>query len=357
MRIETGVFLPVGQGGWIPSTNSPAIPATYAYNREVTVLGEELGLDIALSMAKWRGYGGSTGHWDHTLESLTTMAGLAEATSRIKIWATVHTMIWHPAVVAKMAATLDQISGGRFGLNLVGGSNPADQGQMGLWRELGHAQRYDLVEEWLAVAKALWTQDRVDHEGEFYTLKDCMSYPKPAVMPHVICAGTSDRGFRFTIEHTDGVLISGQNHDDAIAVGRRAKALATELGRTTKTYGLFVFVPGATDTEARDRVHHFNEGVDTEALVTQAGEYAKDTKANTRVRTMQEWAASAKAVGDGALVGSPDTIARDLGRIVTQGELDGVVIIVPDFLDDLRTVATQALPRLADQGITCGVGA
>jgi len=261
-------------------------------------------------------------------------------------------MIWHPAVVAKMAATLDQISDGRFGLNLVGGSNPSDQGQMGLWRELGHAERYDLVEEWMTVARALWTQDRVDFDGRFYTLADCMSEPKPKVMPHVICAATSDRGFRFTIEHTDGVLLSGQNHDEAINVARRAKELSAELGRTTRTYGLFVFVPGPTDADAQARVDLFNSGVDVEALHTQAGEYSKDVKENTTAARMIEWAKTAKAVGEGAIIGSPATIADQLAHIVTEGDLDGVVIIVPDFIDDLRTMGEQVLPLLAERGVT-----
>ena len=49
--VELGVFLPVGRGGWIPSVNSPDVSATYGYNREVTLLAEELGFDLALSMA------------------------------------------------------------------------------------------------------------------------------------------------------------------------------------------------------------------------------------------------------------------------------------------------------------------
>ena len=86
----------------------------------------------------------------------------------------------------------------RAGLNLVAGSNPTDQGQMGLWRDLDHGGRYRLAKEWITVAKRLWTEERVDHKGEFYELTDCMSNPKPAKVPPIICAGASDSGFRFT---------------------------------------------------------------------------------------------------------------------------------------------------------------
>jgi pyrimidine oxygenase len=59
------------------------------------------------------------------------MAGLAQATSRVKVWATIHTLLQNPAVAAKMIATLDQISGGRAGLNVVTGAYKGEFAQMG----------------------------------------------------------------------------------------------------------------------------------------------------------------------------------------------------------------------------------
>jgi pyrimidine oxygenase len=352
--VELGVFLPVGNGGWITSTTSPQLPATYDYNREVALIAEDLGFDFALSMAKWRGYGGPSRHWDITLESITTMAGLAEATSRIGVWGTVHTMIFHPAVVAKMAAVLDQISGGRFGLNLVAGSNPTDQGQMGLWRDLDHAGRYRLAKEWITVAKRLWTEERVDHEGEFYKLTDCMSNPKPRKLPPVICAGASDSGFRFTIENCTGSFLLGSNRDDFIKTGRRAKELAVEVGRVDfKTYGLFTIVPGATDHEARERVDYYNSGVDVVALDNQTREYSMDKSLaqNTMANRFIQQGNQRNSMSQAAIVGSPETIADKLADITLNADLDGITVIVPDFIDDLKTVGTKVAAGLAERGV------
>ena len=359
-HIELGVFIPVGNGGWITSTTSPQLPATYEYNKQVVVLAEDLGFDFALSMAKWRGYGGPSRHWDFTLESLTTMSGLAEATSRIGVWGTVHTMIFHPAIVAKMAAVIDQISNGRFGLNLVAGSNPTDQGQMGLWRDLDHAGRYRLAKEWITVAKRLWTEERVDHKGEFYELTDCMSNPKPAQAPPIICAGASDSGFRFTVENCTGSFLLGSDPADFIKTGRRAKEVAAEAGRADfKTYGLFTIVPGATDKEAQDRVDLYNAGVDQVALDNQTREYSGDkslqqnTMANRFIAQGNESWSMTKA----AVIGSPTTIARKLAEIVKGADLDGVTVIVPDFIDDLRTVGTEVVAALADDGVLTNAAA
>lgn len=352
--VELGVFLPVGNGGWITSTTSPQLPATYEYNKEVALLAESLGFDFALSMAKWRGYGGPSAHWDITLESLSTMSALAEATSRIKVWGTVHTMVFHPAVVAKMAAVIDQVSKGRFGLNIVAGSNPYDQGQMGLWRDLDHAGRYAFAAEWLTVLKRLWTEDRVNHKGEFFELEDCMSNPKPATMPPIICAGGSDTGFRFTIQNCNASFLLGSNKDDFIKTGLRAKELAAEVGKHDfKTYGLFTIVPGETDALAQARVDHFNAGVDIVALENQTREYSGDKSLaqNTMAKRFIAQGDAAQSLTPAAIIGCPATIGEKLAAIVKGANLDGITVIVPDFIDDLRIIGTEVVDALAANGL------
>ena len=78
-KVPFGVFLPVGNGGFIMSSTTPQTPGTYEYNREVTELAEELGLGFVVSMARWRGWGGSTGQWNRTIESITTTSGFKSA--------------------------------------------------------------------------------------------------------------------------------------------------------------------------------------------------------------------------------------------------------------------------------------
>ena len=60
---EYGVFLPIGNGGWLVSTTAPHPDGSYEYNKTTAVLAEQAGLDFVMSMAKWRGFGGSTDHW------------------------------------------------------------------------------------------------------------------------------------------------------------------------------------------------------------------------------------------------------------------------------------------------------
>ena len=86
---------------------------------------------------------------------------LPAVTSRIKVWATLHAILFNPVVAAKMIATLDRISGGRAGLNIVAGAYRGEFAQMGAWDDsLTHNTRYDLAEEWTEVIKRLWREPR-----------------------------------------------------------------------------------------------------------------------------------------------------------------------------------------------------
>ena len=119
---EYGVFLPVANGGWIVSDTTPVLDGGWPQNRDAAIAAEAAGFDFAMAMGKWRGFGGATGHWGTSLEAVTMMAGIAAATSRIQVWATLHAILFNPVVAAKMIATLDHISNGRAGLNIVAGA-------------------------------------------------------------------------------------------------------------------------------------------------------------------------------------------------------------------------------------------
>ena len=90
--MEIGVFLPIGNNGWLISETAPQYRPTFDLNREVTLKAERYGFDFALSMIKLRGFGGKTEFWDHNLESFTLMAGLAAVTTRIRLFATAATL-------------------------------------------------------------------------------------------------------------------------------------------------------------------------------------------------------------------------------------------------------------------------
>ena len=78
--MDIGVFIPIGNNGWLISTTSPQYMPSFDLNREIVQKAERYQLDFALSMIKLRGFGGQSEFWDHNLESFTLMAGLAAVT-------------------------------------------------------------------------------------------------------------------------------------------------------------------------------------------------------------------------------------------------------------------------------------
>src|SRR6202789_4723935 len=113
--MQVGVFIPIGNNGWLISTTSPQYMPSFELNKRVVQKAEAYGLDFALSMIKLRGFGGKSEFWDHNLESFTLMAGLAAVTERIRLYASVAVLTLPPAIVARMAVTIDSISNGRLG--------------------------------------------------------------------------------------------------------------------------------------------------------------------------------------------------------------------------------------------------
>jgi pyrimidine oxygenase len=108
--MEVGVFIPIGNNGWLISKAAPQYMPSFELNRRIVQSAERYGLDFALSMIKLRGFGGETRFWDYNLESFTLMAGLASVTRRIGLYASVGTLSIPPAIAARMAVTIDDIA-------------------------------------------------------------------------------------------------------------------------------------------------------------------------------------------------------------------------------------------------------
>jgi pyrimidine oxygenase len=340
---DFGVFLPVASGGWIISSTTPPLDGLWKQNREAAIVADEVGLDFVMSMGKWRGFGGETNHWGVSMESLMMMAGIAEATKRVKVWATVHALLHNPAVTAKMITTLDHISGGRAGLNIVAGAYKDEFSQMGAWDEtLSHDDRYELAEEWTTIIKRLWSEESVDFDGRFFHMKDCRSDPKPLSRPRpdLICAGMSERGFRFSVRESDACFIGGRSPEEHRDASRRAKAVAAEYEKTIKTYAMCTVIHDDTDAGAQALVKRYAEGKDMGAILTMLKSWGVPADKLSDVADKQGAFMTQTAVG------SPETCAEQVERFITECELDGVMLIFPDYVQGLKMFGADILPKM-----------
>ena len=336
---EFGVFLPVANGGWIVSRNTPVLDGGWAQNRDAALIAEEEGFDFVMAMGKWRGFGGDTGHWGHSLEAVTMMAGIAAVTKKIKVWATLHAILHNPAVAAKMIATLDHISGGRTGLNIVAGAYRGEFEQMGAWDgALDHDARYDLTEEWTRIVKRLWSEPSVTFKGRHFDFKHCVSEPKPLKPPFLICAGMSARGFEFSVREADGCFIGGRNEAETRDASARARALAAKLGKPIKTYCMMTVITAPTDGEAEAKAQKYREGLDEGAVLGMLESYGVAGNAMT--------ARAQGAFMTQAAVGSPATCAARIEQFLHDCDIDGLMFVYDDYVEGLRVTARDILPAL-----------
>jgi pyrimidine oxygenase len=342
--LDLGIFLPNAKGGAIMAKGSPPqYYPTWDLNRKNALIAENAGFQFLLSMVKWRGFGGETQHWDYSLESFTLMSAVAAVTSRIQLYASVAIPTVHPAVIAKMTATIDDISNGRFGVNIVSGWNKLEYSQMGLWGgDEYFKRRYEYATEYLTILRALWREERVNYKSDFFSLDDCKSYPKPSHEIPIICAGQSDRGIQFTAEHADYGFLGGQDDslEDLGRLNSKLHKVADGFGRKVGAYVLLTVIADETDDKAKARRDFYIETSDKEAMSEWARVAGMDfSRATYKDLAVQTFMAIPYVAG------SYQTVADYLDGLAENG-IAGVCFIFPDYSKDLQLVIDRVLPLM-----------
>jgi len=313
---------------------------------------EFYGLDFALSMVKLRGYDGPSEYWVHNLESFTLMAGIAAVTRRIQLFASVAVLTMPPALVARMAVTIDSIAPGRFGVNIVTGWQPTEYKQMGLWPGEAHfARRYDYVSEYVQIMRDLWTEGRSDFKGVFFQMDDCVLSPRPSSHISVVGAGQSDRGMRFVAEYGDYNFVGSPGLNDtkgAVGVVNRVSTAVAATGRDVGALLLLMVITAETDEAAFAKWEHYKEGTDLIALQWQADQAGADSKAQdgSTASNLARVIKDPQPTGILKLIGSYENVARMLDEIAEIPGLKGLMLTFDDFIVGMEQFGEHIQPRM-----------
>jgi len=350
--MQLGVFIPIGNNGWLISTTSPQYKPSFDLNRTIVEKAERFGFDFALSMIKLHGFGGPSQFWDYNLESFTLMAGLAAVTSRIQLFATCAVLTIPPAIAARMAVTIDSISHGRFGINIISGWQRREYTQMGMWPGSEHyRRRYDYCGEYVSIMKELWTTGHSDFKGDFFQMDDCRCLPTPTAKVPVICAAQSDAGTKFAVEHADYNFCSsgGVNEPTRVApsVARLVEANAA-AGKNCGALVLTMVIADETDDAAMAKWEHYKAGTDHEAIAWRDAQAADDPSADplagpNKRRTLGTVGLPTQG---GVLVGSYASVARMLDQLAGVPGVQGVMLTFDDFVIGMEQFGTRVLPLM-----------
>lgn len=356
-RLKLGTFSSNLEHGGFITTLEGTLKADWGQVRRIAELSDGMGLEAIVPVARWKGYGGKTNFAGRGFDTFCWAAGLAAVTEYAHIFSTVHVPTIHPIVAAKQIATIDHISGGRSGLNVVGGWYRPELEMFGPSYFLEHERRYDLAEEWVEVITLLWTsEDEFDYRGEFFQIKGGWSKPHPLQKPTppIMNAGGSPRGQRFAAAHSDMIFVHIQddrNVENARRQVESVKELAWhEFGREVQVWGQSYVICRETEAEARAFWNHYVrdlgdfEAADNlmhflglESLVLGADwERARD-------RFISGW-------GGTEILGSPDQVAEQFALLAEAG-LDGTVLLFPRWEEGLEQFRDQVLPLLEQAGL------
>ncbi len=360
--MDIGVFIPINNNGWIISATSPQYMPSFELNKAVVQKAESYGFDFALSMIKLHGFGGKTEFWDHGLESFTLMAALAPVTSRIRLYASTAVLTLPPAMVARMTATIDDVSGGRFGVNIVSGWHKIEYTQMGLWPGDEHfAKRYDYSTEYVRILRDLWETGISDLKGEYFQMDNCVLSPRPKAPIKIVSAGQSDRGMEFASQYCDFNFCLGEGVNEptkAAAVPARVLEHAKRTGRDVGAYMLYMIIADETDEAALARWDLYNRGVDRDALAHLMGKAAEDINmSETSTAAKITRSASPINFNMGTLVGSYANVARMMDEAASMPGVKGIMLTFDDFLAGLDTFGTRIQPLMTSRAGRVPVGA
>ncbi len=351
-------WVPNVSGGLVTSTIEQRTSWDYDYNKRLAQLAEAQGFEYALSQVRYMAsYGAEYQH-----ESTSFSLALLLATQRLKVIAAVHPGLWHPGVLAKLGATADQLSDGRFAVNVVSGWFKGEFTALGeAWLE--HDERYRRAEEFITAIKGIWTEDGYDLGGDFYRIRDFTLKPKPVIgpgrpHPEVFQGGNSTAARQMAGRVSDWYFSNGKDLAGIDEQIRDVRAVADPLGRRVR-FGLNGFVIARdTEAEAHDTLREIVAKANRPAVegfrdaVTQAGASTADRKGM--------WADSSFAdlvqYNDGfktGLIGTPEQIAERIVEFRRHG-VDLFLCGFLHFLEEVEYFGTRVLPLVREMEAAAG---
>ena len=343
----------------------------------------------------------------YPMEPLLALAALSQATERIGLVATVSATYLPPYHLARKYATLDQISGGRAGWNLVTSGSDFEARSFGLDQQLGHAHRYARAHEYVQIVKGLWDTweddaflhdkaanrffdperlHRVAFEGEHYKVHGGLQTPRsPQGHPVLVQAGSSSDGQDLAAFAAEVVFTAQQTPEAARAFYQSLKGRLAAYGRTPDQLkilpGISPFV-GRSLQEAQDKFGQLQGLIDpvlgvgllstflgnadlsaypvdgpfpqdlpvTEGWQSRQALFARMAlDEGLSIRQLYEKVAGAR--GHWTLVGTPETIADQLEHWFTTGAADGFNVLAPTLPHGLKDFADLVVPELQRRGL------
>lgn len=412
-QMKLGAFL-MATGHHVAAWRHPDVPADagldFKHYRHVARVAEAAKFDalfVADSVAAATGDIASRMARSDHFEPLTLLSALSAVTEHIGLIATATTTYNEPYHVARKFASLDHLSGGRAGWNLVTSDAAAEAQNFGRTEHVGHAERYSRAREFHQVVTGLWdswaddafTRDKasgeyydparlhvLNHQGEHFRVKGPLNVARsPQGQPVVVQAGSSEVGRDLAAQTAELVFTAQTSLASAQAFYADLKGRLSAYGRAVDSLkimpGVFIVV-AETEALAKAKFESFQELVEPQVGVALLGRMLgnfdlsgypldgplpelplTDSGQRSRQKLLTELADQenltlaqlgrriAGGRGHYSLIGTPEQIADELQRWFEQGAADGFNVLVPHLPGGLEDVARLLVPELQRRGL------
>jgi FMNH2-dependent dimethyl sulfone monooxygenase len=358
---KLGIFSANCDGGLTMSRAPERWRANWTDVVALSQIADAAGLEFILPVAKWRGYQGDANIYGRSFETMTHSAAIGALTKRICVFSTIHVPLVTPAFAAKAIATIDHVSGGRAGLNVVCGWNKEEFELHGV--TIDPDRRYDQGLEWFQIwSRLLEGGPEFDWDGEFFHLKHLETNPVSLQRPRpiVMSAAFSPKGRDFAAQAADALFTTVTHLDQSPSLLSDIRHHGDKHGRSFDVYAMGHVVCRPSRREAEDYFHYFAEemadekGQDyyrrqrAEVPAGQSPRVERPTQNRFSDATGRPFAGAYP--GTYPFVGTPDDIAEEMSRMQAAG-FAGTSIAFVDYLAEIPLFIEEVLPRLERLGL------
>jgi FMNH2-dependent dimethyl sulfone monooxygenase len=334
-----GYWLPVF-GGWLRNVPDENMEATWQYAKRVAQRSEQIGFDLTL-IAELN-LNDIKGVEAPSLDAWSTAAALASVTEKLELMVAVRPTFHLPALLAKQAANIDRISGGRLSLNVVSSWWAGEAKKYGVPFEQ-HDDRYARTSEWLNVIDGVWSRDHFSFTGKYYKVEDNVLQPKPLASPRpvIYAGGESPAAKDLIAEKCDAYLMHGdppERVSEKIAdlTQRRAK-----FNRHPMKFGVAGYaIVRETEKEAQDELKRITDVHQSAAGYANYQEWLAGTQLEQRV-SLEDYSVSNRGLRSG-LVGTPTQVSERIAEFEKAG-VDLVLLQFSPQLEEMETFSASVI--------------
>jgi len=316
--------------------------ATWPYVKRLAQRSEQIGFDLTL-LAELN-LNDIKGVEAPSLDAWSTAAALGAVTERLELMVAVRPTFHNPALLAKTAANIDHISGGRVSLNVVSSWWADEAKKYGVQFEQ-HDDRYARTREWLDVLNGVWSQDHFSFSGKYYRVEDNVLQPKPVSQPRptLYAGGESPAAKELIAEKCDAYLMHG---DPPERVGEKIADLSARRerrGLPPMKFGVAGYaIVRETEREAQQELRRITDVQQFAAGYANYQQWLAGTQLEQRV-SLEDYSVSNRGLRSG-LVGTPEQVAERLAQFETVG-VDLVLLQFSPQLEEMERFADVVIGR------------